>query len=154
MVDVHVVDEADAWLVGHSVAKSMAAIPALIAAWPAATGSFTRGPGPMARASHGIDAAAQHAASRTLTTSVGAGMAARDMAAIASRAGPVGVLGTAGIAVSIQIMAPPISAGRTAGRLRRRTPPDPTIPASPNQSAALPSRAACRPLSAAPPRPP
>jgi hypothetical protein len=51
---------------GHrqSAASSIAAIPALIAAWLAAIGSRSRGPGPMARASHGIDTAVQHTASQ------------------------------------------------------------------------------------------
>src|SRR5258708_12908029 len=54
---------------GHSVANSIAAIAALIAAWLAESGSFTRGPGPMARASHGMEPAAQATPTRILTTS-------------------------------------------------------------------------------------
>ncbi len=77
----------------------------------------------MARASHGMDAAAQDTASRILTTSTGAGVAARDMGAIAPRAGPAGGIPvTAGIAASIQIMAPAITVWRRAGRLGRRDP--------------------------------
>lgn len=95
------------WCGGHSVASSIAAIAALIAAWATEAGSFTRGPGPMARASHGMQAAAQAAASRMLTASTRAGVAARDMGIIAPRRGPAGgIAAAAGMAVSIQIMAP------------------------------------------------
>src|SRR5258708_10238284 len=74
---------------GHSVANSIAAIAALIAAWLADSGSFTRAPRPMARASHRMGAAAQDTASRMLTTSTGAAVAARDIGAIA-RSDPAG----------------------------------------------------------------
>src|SRR5215475_7392557 len=60
----------------HSVANRIAAMPALMAAWLAETGSVTRRPGPMARASHGMDAAAQDTANRMLIASTGAGLAA------------------------------------------------------------------------------
>jgi hypothetical protein len=64
----------------------------------------------MARASHGMQAAAQDTANRMLTASTRAGVAARDMGAIAPRADPAGgIPAAAGIAVSIQIMAPAIS---------------------------------------------
>src|SRR5260370_41188132 len=117
---------------GHSVANNIAAIPALIAAWLAETGSFTRGPGPMARASHGMDAAAQDTASRMLTTSTGAGVAARDIGAIA-RADPAGgIPAGAGITVGIQVMAPAISVWRRAGRLGPRAPPERLRAADPN----------------------
>src|SRR5215813_8626977 len=82
-------------------------MPAPMAAWLAETGSVTRRPGPLARASHGMDAAAQDTANRMLIASTGAGLAARDMDAIAPRAAPVACLPVAaGIVVSIQIMPP------------------------------------------------
>jgi hypothetical protein len=66
------------------------------------------------------------------------------MAAIAPRAGLVaGVPVTAGIAVSIQIMAPAISVWRRAGSKGRRAWPEPARLPRSNQSAAQPSRATC-----------
>ncbi len=104
----------------------------------------------MARASHGRDAAAQDTASRMLTTSTGAGVAARDIGAIAARADPAGGIPvTAGIAVSIQVIAPAISAWRRAGRPGRRARPEPGRLASPDQSAVHPNRAACSHVAAA-----
>jgi len=94
----------------------------------------------MARASHGMQTAAQDTPSRILTASTGAGVAGRDMDAITPRADPAGrIPATAGIAVSIQIMAPAISVCRTAGRPGRRTRPEPARLTSPNQSAAHPN---------------
>ena len=125
-------------------------MPALMAAWLAETGSVTRCPGPMARASHGMDAAAQDTANRMLIASTGAGLAARDMDAIAPRAAPVACLPVAaGIVVSIQIMPPAISVWNRAGRLGRQPRPEPARLVSPNQSAAHPNKAACSHVAAA-----
>ena len=52
---------------GHSIASGIAAMPALMTAWPAAALAFTRRPGPMARTNHGMAASATYTASRTLT---------------------------------------------------------------------------------------
>ena len=99
----------------------------------------------MAHASHGMDATAQDTASRTLTTSTEAGVAARDMGAIAPRAAPVVVISvTAGIAVSIQIMAPAIRVWKRAGGLGRSRPGGPprrrpALAAVPPASSAIPS---------------
>jgi hypothetical protein len=72
----------------------------------------------MARAGQGRDAAAQDAASRMLITGTGAGVAARDMGAIALRAAPAaGMPVPTGIAVSIHIMAPAISVWKRPGWL-------------------------------------
>lgn len=110
---------------GHpSVANNIAAIPELIAAWLAETGSFTRSPGLMARASHRKDAAAHDTAGKMLMTSTGTGVAARGIGDIAPRVDPGDVMPVmAGIAVSIQVMVPAISACRRAGALGRRTRP-------------------------------
>src|SRR5215469_10508761 len=121
-----------------------------MAAWLAAAGPAPGAQGQWARASHGMDAAAQDTASRTLTTSTGAGVAARDMGAIAPRAAPVacGPV-SAGIAVSIHVMAPAISVWNRAGRPGRRPRPEPARLVSPNQSAAQPNRATCSHIAAA-----
>ena len=125
-------------------------MPALMAARLAETGSVTRRPGPMARASHDMDAAAQDTANRMLTASTGAGVAARDMDAIAPRAATVACLPVAaGIVVSIQIMPPAISVWNRAGRLGRQPRPEPARLVSPNQSAAHPNKAACSNVPAA-----
>jgi len=125
-------------------------MPALMTAWLAETGSVTRRPGPMARASHGMDAAAQDTANRMLTASTGAGVAAWDMDAIAPRAAPAGCLPVAaGFVVSIQIMPPAISVWDRAGRLGRQPRPEPARLLSPNQSAAHPNKAACGHVAAA-----
>src|SRR5262249_58217886 len=87
-------------------------MPAPMAAWLAETGSVTRRPGPLARASHGMDAAAQDTANRMLIASTGAGLAARDMDAIAPRAAPVACLPVAAGAVPGHPRPPPPHQGR------------------------------------------
>jgi hypothetical protein len=86
-----------------------------------------------------MDAATQDTASRILTTTTAAGVAARDMDTIVPRAGRIPA--AAGIAVSIQIMAPAIGVWRRAGRPGRRPRPKRAGLASVSRSAAHPNKA-------------